>query len=52
MSECNAVCLCDLCRRMLFSGDLCCRFNGLCICRDCLPTFARDVFSTAPEMIE
>ena len=52
MSECKAVCLCDLCHCMLFPGDLCYRLNGLCICRDCLPAFARDVFSTALEMIE
>ena len=52
MSECKAVCLCDLCNCMLFPGDLCYRLNGLCICRNCLPAFARDVFSTALEMIE
>lgn len=52
MSECKAACLCDLCRCRPFSGDLCRRLNGLRICRDCLPSFARDVFSTSPDMIE
>lgn len=51
MSECKAVCLCDLCSTRLFSGDVCYRINGLCICRDCLPAFARDLFKSALELI-
>lgn len=52
MTECKTVCLCDLCGKQLFRGDFCYRLNGLCICRDCLPAFARECFASAPERIE
>ena len=40
-----------LCGAKLDSGDVCYRINGLCVCPDCLPAFARDFFRTALEII-
>ena len=51
MTRSNPLCLCDLCGEALERGDVCYRLNGLCVCADCLPDFARDYFRTALEVI-
>lgn len=51
MTKAKTVCRCALCGAELDSGDVCYRVNGLCVCPDCLPAFARDFFRTALEII-
>ena len=51
MIQSKTVCWCDLCGAELEVGDACYRLNGLCVCPDCLPEFARGFFRTALEVI-
>lgn len=52
MTKSKTTCWCDFCGAELEVGDVCYRMNGLCICLDCLPDYARYLFRTALEVIE
>ena len=52
MTRSKTVCRCDLCGEELSRGDVRYRLNGLCVCPDCLLSYARVFFQPALEVIE